>query len=582
MNNFRWLLLAATFAATLNSGCAASRIWETAQFAIPVSADAFAKAQSNPLNQVEAAYARAAELEQQGAAESVDAYLRCAELLWPTVAALSKESDYNQTREAQLYQSAVGKLVETAQRFGRFNPTDGILLSPAAGGAGASTLPIRYHGFVWQPHEFESLSVVGDYRTPDIIHPHRQAGLGVPLLVQHTTMRPFVYPNAKFAATALIRFEVEPTRNRPRPVLDIVNPETIRSMRLINHTAPVAFDLTAPLAYYSVNEDRKWLTGFVTPAEVSPASGLSMMKPYQPGKIPVIFIHGLASDPMTWAAMGNELFLNQDLLDRYQFWIFSYPTGKPFPGEAAKLRRQLVELRNQVDPMRQDPALDQIVLIGHSMGGLISKLQISSSEDRLSRSILKVPLNQLNMSPAMRDEFTRLFFFEPSQQVSRVIFIGAPHRGSELAAGSLGQFASRLVQHGEEADQCTQFIQQNPDAFVVPMNRVPTSVDLLRPDSLMLQAIYGLPVNPRVRMHSIIGVGYSTTSQGEQGDGVVAVSSARHPNVESEIFVEADHDLHQHPRTIIEVVRLLREHASLGSAASPPHDLADHLHSHSH
>ena len=474
--------------------------------------------------------------------------------------------DNGKTREAQLYRSSVGKLLESAQRFGRFDPAHGVLLSSSRNGiVKEDRLPIRYHGFAWQPAEFETISVVGAYRTPDVIHPHRQSGVGVPLLVQHTSNRPFVYPNAKFAATAILRFDDLPATGThdDRPVLDIVNPQTIRAMQIGDRSAPVAFDLTAPLAYFSVNEDREWLKGFVRPDEVAETAGLTMIEPYQPGKIPVVFIHGLASDPMTWAAMANELFFFPDLIDRYQFWIFSYPTGKPFPNEAANLRQQLVELRNQIDPAGRDLALNEIVLIGHSMGGLISKLQITRSGDSLSRSILKVPLSDLDMTPEMRKEFTRLLFFEPSSQVSRVIFVGTPHRGSKLAAGTVGQVASKLVrQSSEEADQCTLFIQRNPDAFTIPIKRIPTSVDLLRPDSLMLQAIYGLPVDARVRMHSIIGVGHHGDFGRERGDGVVPLSSAKHPNVESELLVDADHDLHHHPDTISEVVRLLRTHAS--------------------
>ena len=133
------------------------------------------------------------------------------------------------------------------------------------------------------------------------------------------------------------------------------------------------------------------------------------------------------------------------------------------------------------------------------MGGLISKLQITSSGDRLAKTIFKVPLDELEMTPEMRQGFDDFLYFDPSDQVSRVIFIGTPHRGSKLASGTVGSVTSRLVRRsGTLVDQCTQFIRLNPDAFTTPMRRIPTSVDLLRPDSPLLQTIFELPVNPQV------------------------------------------------------------------------------------
>ncbi len=543
------------------------------------------KANTSSPNPIEVAYATAVDLEEQDSPACVDWYLRCATMLWPQITSSAFDSS---SRDNQLYQSSVGKLIETAQKFDRFDPDQGILPLPSPGAEGSPSnseseddsfhraLPIRYYGFAWQPDEFEQISVIGKYQTPDVIQPHQKAGLGVPLLVQHSSDRQFVYPTAKFTATAIVRPDNEDSAagDDASFVLDLVNPHTIRDMRISGRRRSIAFDLTAALAYFSVNEEGyEWLTGLIRPEEVEDQTGLTMVEPYRPGKIPVVFVHGLASEPMTWAAMANELFNVSDVMDEYQFWIFSYPTGTPFPKEAANLRRQLVALRNHIDPERRDPALDRMVLIGHSMGGLISKLQITSSEERLSHTLLKVPLDELEMTPEMRQGFNDFLYFEPSKQVSRVIFIGTPHRGSKLASGTVGNITSRLVrQSGTLADQCTQFIQLNPDAFTTPMRRVPTSVDLLRPDSPMLQTIFELPVNRQVRMHSIIGVGHGIGK--EAGDGVVPVASAKHPGVESELMVEAKHDLHHHPDTIDEVVRILRLHASSDPRLSPAVPLA--------
>jgi hypothetical protein len=70
-----------------------------------------------------------------------------------------------------------------------------------------------------------------------------------------------------------------------------------------------------------------------------------------------------------------------------------------------------------------------------------------------------------------------------------------------------------------------------------------------------------MPVNRTTHLHSIVGTG-GMNPLSEPGDGVVAVSSARHYG-ESELFVPAEHErVHRHPEAINEVARILRVHAA--------------------
>jgi hypothetical protein len=92
--------------------------------------------------------------------------------------------------------------------------------------------------------------------------------------------------------------------------------------------------------------------------------------------------------------------------------------------------------------------------------------------------------------------------------------------------------------------------------------RRPTSVDFVEPENPFLTALREMPVNPGVRMHSIVGTG-KLSPFGEPGDGVVDVSSARIRGVESELYVPAAHEkLHRDPDSIAEMARILRQHAS--------------------
>ncbi len=115
-------------------------------------------------------------------------------------------------------------------------------------------------------------------------------------------------------------------------------------------------------------------------------AGLYMLRPYEPGKIPVMFVHGLVSSPRAWVQTINELQNTPGLASRYQFWMFIYPTGMPIPGSAARLREAIAKARYSLDPGRADPAFGQMVLVGHSMGGLLSKMMAQDSRlDALGR-----------------------------------------------------------------------------------------------------------------------------------------------------------------------------------------------------
>jgi hypothetical protein len=219
--------------------------------------------------------------------------------------------------------------------------------------------------------------------------------------------------------------------------------------------------------------------------------------------------------------------------------------------------------REVCDPAHTDPAMEQMVLAGHSMGGLVAQLQVTYSSETLWRQAARQPLEAVRTTPDMRRRLEHDFFFDPSPLVTRVVFIGTPHRGSGMARRLIGQAASSLVKPlGEEMDDYRQLMDANRDIFYEFIQRSPpTSIDLLEPSNPFLQALAAMPINPRVRLHSIIGTGGGPL--GEPGDGVVPVSSARLAGVCSEFYVPVRHEkLHHDAETMAELERILREHAA--------------------
>ncbi len=513
-------------------------------------------------------YNQAAALEQAGRAECVDHYYHAATLAWPEVEGMRPAA--KPSPAWQLYHSAITRLLSTAQQHGRWRPGVGLLL---AGSDGLVPLATSFQGFAWQPHDFQQLVPVGSDDVPGLNHQFRAAGLGVPLVVVRRSppALPFMQPTQSFAATAVVRPEAtcdQPlargTHQPARFVLELVNPVTTDTLTTWAGTTPLARDLSAPFAYPPRDNDRDWLRNFLVPGGSTNDEGLFMIEPYQPGKIPLVLVHGLLSDPLTWTNMVNELRTNRELAERYQIWGFRYSTGTQFFQSAALLRRQLREIRAIYDPHRSDPALSQMVLVGHSMGGLLAKLQVTSSGELLWHTLANRPPSQIVASPDVRHRLTEQMIFTPNPDITRVIFIGTPHQGSDDASRCIGRLGAALVETPPEIErQHAQLIRDNPGVFHPKFERqIPRSIDLLEPNHPFLIATQRLPFGPGVHLHSICGVVDDPFSL-EPTDGVVPLGSARLIGVRSEHLVPARHtELTSAPTAITEVARILALHGA--------------------
>ena len=192
---------------------------------------------------------------------------------------------------------------------------------------------------------------------------------------------------------------------RPAPggmVLEFYNPLVFDSLSVGPGRLPLDRDLGASLVYLKETSPKKYVQGFLDPGETDVKPKLVMMEPYQPGKIPVVFIHGLGSDPLTWTDATNSLRAESDLYRRCQFWYFCYPTGGDLLQSAAALREKLLIARQKFDPQHNDPAFAEMVLIGHSMGGLVAQLEVSYSYDLLWQQAARQPLEAVRAAPDVR------------------------------------------------------------------------------------------------------------------------------------------------------------------------------------
>lgn len=463
--------------------------------------------------------------------------------------------------ECELYQTALQKLVVTGQAFGRLDPRKGLVVNWRGQ---RQLIPIERHGFVWQAEDFDHLTLVGDYRARVLPTLYRCAGAGIPLVVTRCNRdhQPLMAPQSNFAATLCLRAG-------DSPALELYDP--LRTDRRVGSGELITRDLSAPLVYDLKNNRDSIINDFFNPFRIEEPSQLVMQEPFQPGKIPVVMIHGLLSDPYTWEAMVNELRATPWFVEHYQLWFFDYPTGQSFLASAAAMREQLQLARALHDPLHSDPQFSQMVLVGHSMGGLIAKLQVAASGDVLWRSIANRPIEQVAIPASLQETIADSFFFNPSPDVTRVVFIATPHQGTILARRLVGRIGAALVQVPSEYQQAhEQMIASNPGVFDQEFRRrIPTSIDLLEPDSELLQAMSRLPIDVQsVPLHSIVGDALPTLRLG-RSDGVVPVQSARERRASSERVVSAKHaEMNKHPATIAEVKRTLCIHMKKGSDMS--------------
>ncbi|MBK7977594.1 MAG: alpha/beta fold hydrolase [Deltaproteobacteria bacterium] len=291
--------------------------------------------------------------------------------------------------------------------------------------------------------------------------------------------------------------------------------------------------------------------------------GLAMLLPYRPDRVPVVMVHGTASSPARWAELANELLGDPELAARCQLWYFTYNTGQPIAISASKLREDLRNAVAALDPTGSDEALRHMVVVGHSQGGLLTKLTAVSSGDAFWQQLSDEPFDQLDMEPATRELIRGALFVEPLPFVERLIFIATPHRGSFLSMGIIGRIGSWLVESPANLTKSIgDVMRRNPD---LKANRklkdfkVPTAVDNMREDNPFLRTLVSLPITPGVTAHSIIPV--ATSGPIADGDDrVVEYKSAHLDGVASELVVRSGHSTQAEPATIEEVRRILHEH----------------------
>lgn len=464
----------------------------------------------------------------------------------------------------------------------------------------------------WHKQELHSFKIVADCPVEPLSYDCRRQGVGVALVAERHPVEGVeraeekYYPaDLYFPMTALLRPNpalplgalppIDPNaradnedENNAQAALELYDPLV---STLLSAPLPIELEsnLTAPLSFF-LNEstqinDKTILSGVLSPDTMREMTqtdvptrertlqGLYLLEPYDPEKIPVVMTHGLFSSPSTWLDMYNALRNASEIQNAYQFWFYFYPTGQPFWASAAELRGDLSRFRETVDPGHSSPALDRVVLIGHSMGGLISRMQVQESGDRIWNAISSADFDDADIDSEIKEDIRSWFFFEPNPSVKRVITIATPFEGSEFANNFTSWIAESAVALPQTVAKTLLSTAKSGDIDDPALLETKTSVDSLSPKCPIFKLLDRCSIPDDVALNNIVGEIPSLANRKffpHSTDGVVDFCSSHREDVESERVVPEKHTVvHRHPAAIMEVKELLVKHLELARREFP-------------
>lgn len=425
---------------------------------------------------------------------------------------------------------------------------------------------------------YEDLVPASDVHIESLKERFSVSGLGVPLVGIIPENRvdslgekyPIMGRGTVQALTAVMEF---PENSEYKVLVRLIPRSRQEKYKAGRVSYSLAGDISAPIEVYwnltRVKEDR--MLGMLRPQELRDTTGLSCIDYYNEKKIPVILTHGLLSSAGTFDNLVNRLLSDPEIRNNYQFWYYNYPTGVAWTVTARQYREALSQMRRKLDPKGTNKNWDQMVVVGHSMGGLITHYSQCTEPWKMlrDRKIGKADMNQymdaryvgekLPFTPR-NGELQYDYYFRPVE-AARVVYLATPHQGAPMAQSGLIGWLMGLVELPQAiVEELINVATLQEDILLLEPSRLTdwfTSGTQLSPDSYSIQGLKGLAVR-EVPTHSIIGDrGKGDTP--DSSDGVVPYWSS-HITWGEEKIVPADHSVQDAPETAEEMKRILKEH----------------------
>ena len=339
--------------------------------------------------------------------------------------------------------------------------------------------------------------------------------------------------------------------------LSLYNPYQYKVARLNEQDYTLTANYTAPFAYWLANNQlgKFGYLSLLDRAETLRMPHLYMLEPYQPNKKVIVLVHGLASSPETWVNLTNNVLGDPVLRENYQVWMMAYSTNMPILESRFQIHALLKQAFVQVQPKTQ--SAQDAVLIGHSMGGIISRLLVSDAD--ISKQAIPLmnyeQYSRLQQNPTIIERFQ----FKVDLPFSRAIFVAAPHRGSDVSDRWYIEWAKKLVKlptlFFDQVD--VQLEEKNSTQGLIH-----SGPDDLSPNSRFMQLTHQVMPNIGIPYHSVVGNVHQSNDPTLMSDGIVPYQSSHLEGAQSERIFKGGHSIHAKPETILELRRILHEHLS--------------------
>ena len=474
---------------------------------------------------------------------------------------------------SEIYNRSVSRLIEI--RGKHENPWPDTL-SRTVGDRSYEVSIDKKGSFLWDPIVFDELTPSHQLRIKGLRNQYLERGLGAPLVgmvrnpKEHPELGSKIPPQGvTFPVTAVLTFksrEMLDGKPHRKAKLSFYDPMQTADALIQGHQVPLEADYSTPLGLMLAKVETKGggFTGMLHSDEYANFAGIYMFEPINLKKTPVLMVHGLMSEPETWMEMFNDLRGVKEIRENYQFWFFKYPTGMPVVYSSSILRKELREIYSEYDPKGQNPYFNNLLLVGHSMGGLLSRSMIQDSKDVYWDTIFKKPIEDLSISDKDKEFLRDMLFFEQNPDIKRVVFISTPHRGSDWADKWFTRIGAGMINlPGLVTGVSGDVMSIGQEELAVDKKKLtkhaPNALDNLSPSSIFTKATNKIPLAEDVPYHTIYGIRKGKPGTGSS-DGIVPYWSSHLDNTVSEMPVPSGHSAQRHPIAIAEVKRILLLH----------------------
>lgn len=374
--------------------------------------------------------------------------------------------------------------------------------------------------------------------------------------------------------------------------VEIYNPYKLDKVTINGESYPLAANFSAPYGMWLARTDLAAAAyrGLLAREDRLIAPQLFMLEPYSHDKRVIIMIHGLASSPEAWIRLTHNVLGDPILREHYQVWQVFYSTNMPILESRYQIealienafKQQNIQHNDQVNQHQaaSTPILanQQAVLIGHSMGAVISRLLMSNDDLR--------PHALLDIDPSDRSKLMALpivqkrFTLQALPQVGRMVLLSAPLRGTDYVDRWFTRVIRKVIRlpksFFETVVTGTQSIQMDQKLLEtihnISMKKIQNGPSDLGEDSDFIALTKDAKIVD-IPYHSIVGNNKGDVPKSEMTDGIVPYDSAHLDGAVSEKIINGGHSIQETPEAVLELRRILRLHLEqIGDVSADPQE----------